>query len=112
MLQYWQASRYQHTTGQKEVERGMKLKQARTAAGLGRRSASRRIGMGIPQLYRYEAGLLRPGIETVMRISRGLRLEDPWQVDEFRPALEEAKALGLVTPANKNGSENRRKEHS
>lgn len=81
----------------------MRLKEARTATGLGRRRASKRIGMGIPQLYRYEAGLLRPGIEAVMRISRGLGLDDPWQVDEFRPALEQARALGLVAPANKSG---------
>jgi transcriptional regulator with XRE-family HTH domain len=81
----------------------MNLKEARIRAGLGRRRASRCIGMGVPQLYRYEAGLLRPGIEAVMRISRGLGLDDPWQIEEFRAALEQAEALGLVGPADNNG---------
>ena len=81
----------------------MKLKEARMSTGLGRRRASKCIGMGVPQLYRYEAGLLRPGIETVMRISRGLGLPDPWQIEEFQAAMEQAEALGLVAPANNNG---------
>ena len=80
----------------------MKLKEARISTGLGRRRASRCIGMGVPQLYRYEAGLLRPGIETVMRISQALQL-DPWSVDEFRHALRKAESLGLTTRPNENG---------
>lgn len=80
----------------------MKLKAARMATGLGRRKASKRIGMGIGQLYRYEAGLLTPGIEVVMRISRGLGLDDPWTIDEFLPALEQARVLGLVIKPNVN----------
>ncbi|MDQ3865125.1 MAG: helix-turn-helix transcriptional regulator [Actinomycetota bacterium] len=82
----------------------MSLKVARIKAGLGRRRASRRIGMGVSQLYRYEAGLRRPGIEAVMRISRGLELDDPWQIAEFQTTLEQAEALGLpIAPAHKNG---------
>ena len=81
----------------------MNLKEARIKTGLGRRRASKRIGMSVPQLYRYEAGLLRPGIEAVMRISRGLGLDDPWQIEEFQAALEQAEALGLVGPANASG---------
>jgi transcriptional regulator with XRE-family HTH domain len=77
----------------------MKLKEARMSTGLGRRRASRCIGMSVPQLYRYEAGLLRPGIEAVMRISRALEL-NPWQIEEFQAAMEQAEALGLVAPAN------------
>ena len=80
----------------------MKLKEARVSTGWGRRRASRCIGMGVPQLYRYEAGLLRPGIEAVMRISQALEL-DPWSVDEFRHALRKAESLGLTTGPNENG---------
>ncbi len=80
----------------------MKLKEARMSTGLGRRRASRCIGMGVPQLYRYEAGLLRPGIEAVMRISRALEL-NPWSVDEFQHALRKAESLGLTTRPNENG---------
>ncbi len=80
----------------------MKLKEARVSTGVGRRRASRCIGMGVPQLYRYEAGLLRPGIEAVMRISQALEL-DPWSVDEFRYALERAESLGLTARPNENG---------
>ncbi len=80
----------------------MKLKEARVSTGLGRRMASRCIGMGAPQLYRYEAGLLRPGIEAVMRISQALEL-DPWSVDEFRYALERAESLGLTARPVGNG---------
>ena len=74
----------------------MKLKDARMKAGFGRLHASKRIGIDKPTLYRYEAGLTRPGIEAVMRISRGLGLEDPWQVEEFRPVLEDAEAAGFA----------------
>jgi transcriptional regulator with XRE-family HTH domain len=81
----------------------MKLKEARMSTGLGRHRASKCIGMGVPQLYRYEAGLLRPGIEVVMRISQALEL-NPWSVDEFQAALEQAEALGLVASADKNGN--------
>ena len=80
----------------------MKLKEARVSTGLGRRRASRCIGIGVPQLYRYEAGLLRPGIEAVMRISRALGL-DPWSVDEFRHALERAESLELTARPDGNG---------
>ena len=80
----------------------MNLKEARIKKGLGRRKASRRIGIGVPQLYRYEDGLRKPGIETVVRISRGLGLDNPWQIDEFQAALEQAEALGLLDPAKKN----------
>lgn len=103
MIQYLQALRHAHTNGQAEVERGMKLKEARAAAGLGRRRASRCIGMGVGQLYRYEAGRLKPGIEVVMRISQGLALKDPWQIDEFQPALRHAESLGLTARPNRNG---------
>ena len=81
----------------------MKLKEARMSSGLGRRRASRCIGIGVPQLYRYEAGLLRPGLEVVMRISRALEL-DPWSVEEFRHALERAESLGLTTRPHGNGN--------
>ena len=80
----------------------MKLKEARMSTGLGRRRASRCIGMAVPQLYRYEAGLLRPGIEVVMRISQALEL-NPWSVDEFQHALRKAESLGLTTRPNENG---------
>ena len=96
MLQYRRVSQYEHLgTRQKEVERGVKLKEARIGAGLGRRRASRCIGMGVPQLYRYEAGLLRPGYEVAMRISLALGL-DPWHIDEFRHALDRAADAGLI----------------
>lgn len=74
----------------------MRLKEARIEAGLGRRRAAKCVGMGVGQLYRYEAGRLKPGIEVVMRITQGLALDDPWQIDEFRAALEQAEALGLA----------------
>ena len=80
----------------KEVERKMKLKEARMRAGFGRLRAAKRIGIDKTTLYRYEAGLVRPGIGAVMRISRGLGLEDPWQVEEFRPALKEAEEAGFA----------------
>jgi transcriptional regulator with XRE-family HTH domain len=80
----------------------MKLKEARVSTGLGRRRASRCIGMGVPQLYRYEAGLIRPGIEVVMRISQALEL-NPWSVDEFRHALRKAESLGLTARLDGNG---------
>lgn len=98
------------TTRYMEVEHGMKLKEARIKAGFGRLHASKRIGIDKPQLYRYEAGLVRPGIEAVMRISRGLGLGDPWQIEEFRPALEHAKSVGLVAQASKYGLGNDQKE--
>ncbi len=94
------------TTAQTEVECGMKLKEARIRTGLGRRRASKHIGVGISQLYRYEAGLLRPGIEVVMRISRALDL-DPWQIDEFRPTLEKAATLGLAARPSEANTEGR-----
>ena len=100
MIQYPGAVRHDHTNGQAEVERGMKLKEARTETGLGRRRASKCIGMGVGQLYRYEAGRLKPGIEVVMRISQGLALDDPWQIEEFRAALEQAESLGLTARTN------------
>ena len=102
MLQYPWASWSGHLGWQKEVERGMKLKEARILTGLGRRRASRCIGMGVPQLYRYEAGLLRPGYEVAMRISLALGL-DPWRIDEFRNALDKAAAVGLVARPSENG---------
>ena len=102
MLQYPWVSPHEHLGWQKEVERGMKLKEARISTGLGRRKASKCLGMGIAQLYRYEAGLLRPGIEAVMRISQALDL-NPWGVNEFQHALRKAEALGLIAPANNNG---------
>ena len=82
-------------TAHTEVERGMKLKQARIEAGFGRLKASKCIGIDKAQLYRYEAGLVRPGIEAIARISEALGLE-PWTIDEFLPALESAEAAGLV----------------
>jgi transcriptional regulator with XRE-family HTH domain len=82
----------------------MNLKEARIRAGLGRRRASRCIGMGVPQLYRYEAGLLRPGYEVAMRISIALGL-DPWLIDEFRQALEKAADAGLIARPSSNGAE-------
>ena len=90
------------TTRRTEVEREVKLKEARIATGLGRRRASKCIGMGISQLYRYEAGLLRPGIEVVMRISQALEL-DPRSIDEFQHALRKAEALGITTRSGANG---------
>ena len=85
----------------------MKLKEARMSTGLGRRRASRCIGMGVPQLYRYEAGLLRPGYEVVMRISLALGL-DPWRIDEFRHALDKAAAVVLVARPSQNGTEDQK----
>ncbi len=82
----------------------MNLKEARIKTGLGRRRASKRIGIGAPQLYRYEAGLLRPGYEVAMRISIALGL-DPWRIDEFRQALEKAADSGLVSSPSSNGVE-------
>ena len=81
----------------------MNLKEARIEAGMGRRRASRTIGMGVPQLYRYEAGLLRPGYEVAMRISLALGL-DPWLIDEFRHALDRAADAGLIARPTSNGA--------
>ena len=90
-------------TGHTEVKCGMKLKQARIGAGFGRLKASKRMGIDKAQLYRYEAGLVRPGIEAIARISEALGL-DPWTIDEFLPALESAEAAGLVErPGIQNG---------
>ena len=107
MLQYPWVSPHEHLGWQKEVERGMKLKEARISTGLGRRKASKCLGMGIAQLYRYEAGLLRPGYEVVMRISLALGL-DPWRIDEFRHALDKAAAVGLVARPSQNGTDNQK----
>ena len=85
----------------------MNLKEARIKTGLGRRKASKCIGMGVPQLYRYEAGLLRPGYEVAMRISIALGL-DPWRIDEFRQALEKAADSGLVARPSGKGAEDRK----
>ena len=85
----------------------MNLKEARIKTGLGRRRASKRIGIGAPQLYRYEAGLLRPVYEVAMRISLALGL-DPWCIDEFRQALEKAAGAGLIARPSSNGAEDRK----
>jgi transcriptional regulator with XRE-family HTH domain len=97
------------TTAHTEVKRGMKLKQARIRAGFGRLKASKCIGIDKAQLYRYEVGLVRPGIEAIARISEALGL-DPWTIDEFLPSLESAQAAGLVArpnarPDSKNGKD-------
>ncbi len=107
MLQYPWAARPEQLGWQTEVERGMKLKEARISTGLGRRKASKCLGMGVAQLYRYEAGLLRPGYEVVMRISLALGL-DPWRIDEFRHALDKAAAVGLVARPSENGTDDQK----
>jgi transcriptional regulator with XRE-family HTH domain len=90
-------------TAHTEVKRGMKLKQARIETGFGRLKASKYIGIDKAQLYRYEAGLVRPGIEAIARISEALGL-DPWTIDEFLPALNSAEAAGLaVRPSQHDG---------
>ena len=72
----------------------MKLIEVRRQAGYGRPKASRLCDMDYVALYRIETGERVPRIETVMKISGALGL-DPWQVDEFLPALRKAEAAGL-----------------
>jgi len=73
----------------------MRLKQAKREAGIGRVKAGKMTGVDASTIYRIEAGLRTPGIETATRICRGLGL-DVRRIDEFRPALEEAEAAGVV----------------
>ena len=78
-----------------EESRKMKLIEVRRQAGYGRPKASRLCDMDYVALYRIETGERVPRIETVMKISGALGL-DPWQVDEFLPALRKAEAAGLL----------------
>ncbi len=73
----------------------MKLKEARERSGLSVRQVVAATGVGQPNLWRIETGRVRPSIETVVKISGGLDL-DAWQIDEFRPVVERAEAVGLV----------------
>lgn len=81
------------------------MEEARRKMGIGRLRAARMVGIDCPGLLRIEKGRRVPGIEIVMRISRALEL-DPWCVDEFLPALEKAKAAGLVLKLSGNGHKN------
>jgi hypothetical protein len=86
-----------------EVSHAMKLKEARTQAGYGIPKATRLCDMDPAGFKQIERGSREPGIETVVRISRGLGLADPWQIDEFVPALKRAEALGIVVRPDAHG---------
>lgn len=73
----------------------MKLKEAREHSGLTVRQVVAATGVGLPNLWRIETGRVKPSIETVVKISGGLGL-DAWDIDEFRPVVERAEAIGLV----------------
>ncbi len=73
----------------------MKLKEARVKAGFGTTRAARLAGVDRPGLYRIEAGLRVPGIETATKIARVLNL-DVREIEEFGPAVAKAEAAGLV----------------
>ncbi|MDP9476637.1 MAG: helix-turn-helix transcriptional regulator [Actinomycetota bacterium] len=73
----------------------MKLKEARVKAGFGTTKLAHLAGVDRPGLYRIEAGLRVPGIETATKIARVLGL-DVRVVDEFGPAVAKAEAAGLV----------------
>ena len=73
--------------GNEEVDRAVKLKEARIEAGLGRLRCAKLAGIGKPLLYRYELGLRTPGIENATKIARVLGVEIG-DVEEFRSAAE------------------------
>ncbi len=82
-------------SGNEEVDRVVKLKEARLKAGLGRLRCAKLAGIDKPLLYRYELGLRKPSPENATKIARvlGVELGD---VEEFRPAGE----------ISRNGSQN------
>jgi|SRR5215212_978529 len=82
-------------SGNEEVDRAVKLKEARLKAGLGRLRCAKLAGIGKPLLYRYELGLRTPGPENATKIARVLCVE-LGEIEEFRPAAE----------ASQNGSQN------
>ena len=65
----------------KTVTKG--LKEARVDAGLGREKCARLAGVNEPLLYRYEAGLRRPGMENATKIA-GVLGVGFGEVEEFR----------------------------
>lgn len=69
----------------------MRLKEARVAAGLGRQRAARLAGVAKPLLYKYEAGIHRPGRENATRIAGvlGVGFAD---IDEFAHLVEKTEA--------------------
>src|SRR5215218_10911372 len=78
-----------------EVDRAVKLKEARLKAGLGRLRCAKLAGIGKPLLYRYDLGLRKPGPENATKIARVLGVE-LGEIEEFR----------AVTAASQNGSQN------
>jgi DNA-binding XRE family transcriptional regulator len=73
----------------------LKPKEARIRAGFGTMKVARLTGVDRPGLYRIEAGLRVPRIETATSIARVLDL-DVRDIDEFGPAVSKAEAAGLT----------------
>ena len=69
-------------------------------AGLGKLKLSKLAGVDTSLLSRYERGLRKPGIKNAIKLARGLGVELA-EIDEFRPALEEAMEIGLVVEGGK-----------
>ena len=85
----------------------MKLKEARRRAGLGRVKAAKLSGVDASSIFRYETGRRVPGIENATRIARALGV-GTGEVDEFRPALEEAEAAGIFAEGRSEGDTHER----
>ena len=67
------------------------LREARRRAGLGLPACSRRTGVDVPSLLRYETGKTQPRIENAAKIADalGVRVDE---VTEFLPAVREVEA--------------------
>ncbi len=60
-----------------------RLKEARIGAGLGREKCAKLAGLNRPLLYRYEAGIRRPGLRNATKIAEVLGV-GLGEVEEFR----------------------------
>lgn len=67
------------------------LKEVRVGAGLGSVKCARLAGLNRPLLYRYEAGIYKPGAANALKIARVLGVE-LGEVAEFRHLVEETEA--------------------
>ena len=52
-----------------------RLVQLRQARELSQQQLAQRVGMAPSQLNRYERGVSRPGLKTLEKLARGLRVE-------------------------------------
>ncbi len=72
-----------------------KLRAALDAAGMSRAELARRLGVGVPEVSRWLAGVSAPDVYQFQRIAQVLGLSYEWLLDDGPGAAEIAERLGL-----------------